>query len=94
MARRLAARWLQDRVHPEFRLKVFTVGTSREKKALPSLLRSFRDDKVKLGSIDPLPDLGVKEGFDHFVVWSSHREALLKLGSWLEERGYETSGIW
>lgn len=96
MAKRLAAKWLDERVNPEYRMRVMTVGASRDRRALPNLLRSFRDDKIKLGGdhLDPIPDLGVQEGFDHFVVWSSDREALVKLSAWLEKKGFETSGVW
>lgn len=96
MARRLAARWLQDRATPEYRMEVLAIGVSRDRKALPNLLRSFRDNKIKLGGsdLDPIPDLGVREGFDKFILWSSDREALNKLATWLESKGYETSGIW
>jgi len=97
MARRLAATWLEDRVNPEYRMEVLTVGASRDRRALPSLLRSYRDDKIRLAGGDtllPLPDLGVREGFDQFVVWSKDRAGLVKLGKWLESKGYETSGVW
>lgn len=96
MARRIAARWLKERVAPEYRVRVMTVGSSRERRALPNLLRSFRDNKIKLGGDDliPLPDLGVQEGFDHFIVWSSNREGLMRLAAWLEKKGFETSGVW
>lgn len=77
-------------------MEVLAIGVSRERRALPNLLRSFRDNKIKLGgkSLDPIPDLGVREAFDHFILWSSDREALTKLGSWLESKGFETSLIW
>lgn len=94
MARRIAARWLNDQAKPEYRLKVFTAGTSRERRAMPNLLRSFRDGRIRLGSMEPIADLGVREEFDHFVLWSSNREALMKLAAWFEERNYETTGIW
>ena len=96
MARRLAARWLRERMKPEYRMRVLAVGPSRERRALPNLLRSFRDEKIKLGgdALEPIPDLGVREGFDEFIVWTADRNALLKLASWLENKGYETSGIW
>ena len=94
LARRLAARWLSERASPEYRVKVYTVGSAREKKQLPNLLRSFRDARVHIGSMEPIPDLGVREGFDHFVLWSSDGDALMKLSTWLESKGYETTGIW
>ena len=92
MAKAVARRWLESRVHPEYRLKVYY--GPREIRGLTALLRSFRDAKLKVGSIDPIPDLGIKEGFDHFVVWSSDRDGLMELRDWLEKRGCETTGVW
>lgn len=95
MARRLASRWLEAQATPEYRIKVLNCGPSRDRGArLPNLLRGFRDSKVKLGNLDAIPDLGIEDGLDYFVVWSSDHEALMKLGQWLEGKGYETSGIW
>jgi len=92
MAKLIAARWLESMVHPEYRMAVYY--GPRDIKNLPNLLRSFRDGKLKVGSVDPIPDLGIREEFDHLVIWSSEREGLLKLQGWFEERECETSGIW
>lgn len=92
MARLVAERWLAARTHPEYRLKVYY--GPKEIKNLPGLLRSFRDAKLKIGSVDPIEDLGIREDFDHFVIWSSDRTGLVQLREWFEERGCETSGIW
>jgi len=92
MAKVVAQRWLEARAKPEYRLKVYYAA--KEIRGLPALLRSFRDGKLKVGSIDPIPDLGVKEGFDHFLIWSSDRSGLVNLRKWFEDRGCETSGIW
>jgi len=92
MARSLARRWLEERVRPEHRLTVYFVG--REVRGYPNLLRSFRDGKLKLGSVESIPDLGVIEGFDSITVWSSDAPSLAKLASWFEERGFETTGVW
>ena len=95
MARRVASRWLEGQATPEHRLKVLNCGPSRDRgNKLPNLLRSWRDAKVKVGNLDPIRDLGVDEGLDYFVLWSTDQEGLLKLGQWLESKGYETSGIW
>lgn len=94
MARRIARRFLEERAQPEYRLKVFYYGSAREKKSLPNLLRSFRDGKLRIGKVNPIPDLGINEDFDHFMIWSSERESLIQLKDWFEDHGYETSGIW
>ncbi len=67
---------------------------AREFKNLPNLLRAFRDAKVKIASIDPIPDLGVREDFDAVEVWSSDRAAINTLQKWAEARGFDTSGVW
>ena len=92
MARVVARRWLQDRVHSEYNLKVY--HGPREIRNLPGLLRSFRDGKLKIGSVNPIPDLGIREEFDYIVLWSSDRSGLIQLRKWFESRGCETSGIW
>jgi hypothetical protein len=92
MARNVAARWLAAHAQPLHSLTVYY--GAREIKNLPGLLRSFRDERIRLGSMAPIPDLGLREEFDHFVVWSSDREGLVALSQWLEVRGCETSGIW
>jgi len=92
MARNLAKRWLEAEVRPEHRLTIYYVG--KEVRRLPDVLRGFRDAKLKIGSVDPIPDLGITEGFDCVTVWSSNREALLQLASWFESHRYETTGVW
>lgn len=92
MAKNVASRWLESRAHSMHYLRV--LYGAREIKNLPGLLRSFRDERVRLGSCNPIPDLGIREEFDHSVIWSSDREGLVALSKWLEDRGCETSGIW
>lgn len=92
MAKAVARRWLEGRLRPEYRLRVYY--GAREIRGVPALLRSFRDAKLKIGSVDPIPDLGVNEGIDHFEVWSSDRDGLRALQAWFEERGCETTGVW
>lgn len=93
MAKLVASRWLGERVRDEHRLTVFSSGP-REVRNLPNLLRSFRDGKVAMSGVKPLPDMGVEEKFDAVEVWSSDRQALITLKDWCEVRGLETSGIW
>lgn len=93
LAKTVAQRWLENRVRPEYRFQVFR-SASCDIKKLPSLLRSFRDQKIKIAGVSPLPDLGIQEEFDTISLWSSNREALLQLKNWFEERGLETTGMW
>jgi hypothetical protein len=92
MSKSVARQWLLKKAKPEYRFRVFNPLA----KDYPSVLRSFRDGKLKLGNGDvkPIPDLGVKEDFEGFYVWSSDREALKTLEQWLSRRGLETNWIW
>lgn len=92
MARSLARRWLDAQARPEHRLTIYYVG--KDVRGIPNLLRGFRDAKLKIGSVDPIPDLGVSENFDSVTVWSSDRDALVRLAAWFEGHNYETSGVW
>jgi len=92
MARALAKRWLEAETRPEHRLTIYYVG--KEVRGLPNVLRGFRDAKLKIGSVDPIPDLGITEGFDSVTVWSSNRDALVRLAAWFEGHQYETTGVW
>jgi len=92
MSKLVAARWLRRKASPEHRFTVY--GAALDAKSLPGLLRSFRDGKVAMEGVKPLPDLGVKEQYDVMSVWSRDRAALMTLKDWFEKRGFETTGIW
>jgi hypothetical protein len=92
MARKLALQWLEAHARPEHRLTVFYVG--KEARGMPGLLRSFRDAKLRIGTVDPIPDLGVQEDFDSVTVWSTDRDAMVRLATWFEQHGYDTTGVW
>lgn len=92
LAKKVAETWLRSRLKPEHRLKV--LYNPRHVRNLPNLLRAFRDGKVRLASVPPISDLGISTGFDSITVWSSDREAMLKLDKWFERKNLETSGIW
>ena len=92
MAKRLARRWIKANVRPEYRITVY-MGP-KGLRNLPGLLRSFRDGKIKVGSVDPVRNLGVKAGFDHVELWSANREGLVELDEWLQAVGCETTGVW
>ena len=90
MTKKVARQWLLKLAKPEYRFRVFNPNA----KDYPSVLRSFRDGKIAMGNVAPLPDLGVKEDFEGFYVWSSDREALKTLQTWFAKRGLETNWIW
>lgn len=92
MAKKVAARWINRVAKIEYRVRIM-YGSSQFRN-LPNLLRSFRDGKVNIKGISPIPDLGVREDFDALEVWSSNLMALGTLGKWAEDQGFETSGVW
>lgn len=92
LARKVADRWLATNAHAEYRLTVYQPATPL--KNLPAMLRLFRDGRTKIGSVDPIRDLGVKVGFDHLEVWTANREGLVALDKWFQDHGCETSGVW
>lgn len=92
MAKLVAKRWILSHTVPEYRLQVFY--GAHDIYGLPPLLRSFRDGKVKIGSVKPIPDLGVHEDLDSFTIWSSDHDGMIGLQNWFEKRGLETTGLW
>lgn len=91
MTREVARRWILKQAAAEFRFKVYGAG---DIKRLPNLMRDLRDGKIAMESVESIPDLGIKEGFDSLEFWSGDREKLSKLHKWFEKRGYETTGVW
>ena len=92
MTRKVAKAWLSARSRPLYTFRVYYQGPKSHR--MLDTLKSFRDSKLKLASVDPIPDLGVKGSFDNMTVWSKNREALITLRQWFETLNYETSGIW
>lgn len=92
MTKTVARRWVARVAHAEYRFKIL-LG-SQEQKGLPGLLRSFRDRRIAMSGVGPLPDLGVKENFDYIEVWSSDHDGIVNLKDWFEKRGFETTGVW
>lgn len=92
MAKRVASRWVQDCAVPQHRLTAYLPADNVSN--VPALLRSFRNGTTRLASVPPIPDLGIQVGFDHLVVWSKDRTAMLALETWLQARGCETIGVW
>jgi hypothetical protein len=94
MAKAVAGRWVAGVSRDEYRFTLFGLGTPEEARKFASLLRSWRDGKIKVASMDPIPDLGVKESGDVLELWSSDLQGLKKLATWAESRGLDTSFIW
>jgi hypothetical protein len=92
LAHKVARRWLEASVRDEYRLTVYQPASPI--KNLPTMLRSFRDGRVKMGSVKPIPDLGIRVGLDLLEVWSSDHKGLVELDAWFQKHGCETSGIW
>lgn len=90
MTKEVATKWLLKQARPEYRFRVF----NPQSKDYLGLLRAFRDGKTKIAGLDPIPDLGVKDGFGGFYVWSSDASSLEKLKDFFERRGMDTSWIW
>jgi len=94
MAKLVAQKWLQNVATPEYRMSVFYGFDAKKAKMLPSLLRAFRDGRVKVGSLTAIPDLGIQEESESLHLWSGDRQGMVGLQSWLEKHGYETTGMW
>ena len=87
-----ADRWIQKHVSPEYRVDIYP--GSHDLRKMYSKLKSFRDASYKMGSLEPVRDLGIIDHGDRLTIWSSDHGRMLKLCSYLESRGFETSGIW
>lgn len=90
ISKEVARKWLLKQARPEYRIRVF----NPESKNYPGVLRSFRDGKLKLAGVSPIPDLGVKEDFGCFYVWSSDQTSMKTLQEFFARRGLETTWIW
>lgn len=98
MARHLADRWLLDNSREEYRFSAMAGSgkTELDMRLLVGSLRSWRDGRSRIGSMNSISDLGVREitGTNTVEVWSSDCDGLRKLSSWMEARGFETNFIW
>lgn len=92
MAKMVARKWLTKNAHAEYRFTAYN-SDPRMLGTLPSLLRSFRDGRVRLAGLQGIPDLGVKEEGDGVTIWSSDADKMASLQSWLEKKGYDTTGV-
>lgn len=94
MAKDIAQQWLGRRASAEYRLTVLYGHPDGNSRGLPRLLKAFRDGRVKLGGVESIPDLGIRTGFDSVEIWSGDREKILAVQSWLNSKGFETTGVW
>ncbi len=96
MAKGVAERWLKNASAPEYRLTVYESGTSKPIRNIVNLLRSFRDGKAKISSINTISDLGIgtEDSAGAVTIWSTNHAELLKLDKWLTDRGFLSTGIW
>ena len=92
MAKKVAKTWLLQRAEPHYRIQAYL--PTNEGPNIPSLLHAFRNGKIRLASVPPIPDLGIRSEFDSVSVWSSNKEAMLKLDEWFRSKGCETIGVW
>lgn len=96
MAHRVASAWLTQAAKPEFRLEVFHQSPGDIRKVV-RLLQGHRDNKIVVSNVPKIPDLGIRESKDCLgscVVWSQNREGVMAIQAWLEQMGFETSGVW
>jgi hypothetical protein len=91
MAKRLADKWISKHSSPEYRLTIYRGSSTAN---LPSLLRSFRDGKLRVASVEPIRDLGIQPGFDHVLLRSQDFDALTELEKAVQKFGCETSGVY
>lgn len=89
MAKEVTRKWVEKHASVEYRFQAFV-----SPKYFGSLLRAFRDGRVKLSSVEPIPDLGVEEMSQGVQVWSSHVEPLRTLERYFSRMNVETSWIW
>ncbi len=93
MERRVAKRWIMRLAQEQHSVTVlYQAKESGQRTA--NFIRAFRDGKAAVKGVPTIPDLGIDESFDGLHLWSSDREALARLATWFEKRGYETTGVW
>lgn len=91
MARAVAAQWLDSVSRPEYHLTVYIPGG--DTRNVPSLMEGFRAGRIRFAGLTTPANFGAAFEFDLINLWSSDGEALVKMASWFEARGYETTGV-
>ena len=92
MAKRVAAAWLKTAAKAEYRLTIYSTPPSL--RFLPQMLQSWRNSKIRLGSMPPIQDMGMKTSPSSITLWSRDHKGMANLDKWLTERGCETTGVW
>jgi hypothetical protein len=92
MAKRVAAKWLEERVRPEYRIAVLDISFGVRN--LPSYLKAFRDGRARIANVDRIADLGIDVKGPRMDLWSTDREGIVALEKWLSKTGCDTTGIW
>lgn len=90
LTRRVAQRWLRSIAFPEHRLLVLCRPEREDR--LHRLLQCVREGSPPRG-LPPIRDLGVRRLLDGFEIWTHDVVQLKALCLWLEQRGFETSGM-
>ena len=90
LTRRVAERWLRSIAFPDYRLLVLC--QPEQDGRLHHLLQCVRQG-VPPSGVEPIPDLGVRRLLDGFEIWTRDGTRLHAFCQWLEQRGYETSGM-
>ncbi len=93
MERRIARRWILGLAREQHTVSVLYQASEGGHRTA-NYIRAFRDGKAPLKGVPAIPDLGIEETFDGMRLWSSDHDALARLASWFEKRGYETTGVW
>lgn len=91
MSKAVAHRWLKKEASAYYQVTIFT--QQKHPRIIANLLRSSRDDKLRVNNMEPIKDLGVKESFDGVTLWSRNQDKLTKLATWFESKGYDTTGV-
>lgn len=92
MSKKVASMWLEGKRNSYHQVTIY--NKDKSSKRIADLLRSARDNKIRIAKLDPIPDLGITEKFDGVTLSSSNQKALEKLALWFEGNGYMTTGVW
>ena len=92
MAKSIADLYLQKLAQAEHRIKIF-YGAGGDQRSIPSLLRSFRDGRIRMVGVSPTSHIGISEEMDGLVIWSSDEEFIRTFCAWCDVRGIDHTGV-
>jgi hypothetical protein len=92
MAKSIAEQYLEKLSQTEHRVRIF-YGAGGDQRSIPSLLRSFRDGRIRMSGVSPTSHIGLSEEMDGLVVWSSDEEFIRTFCAWCDARGIEHTGV-